>query len=348
MFNTIWMVFGIFFSIVSFFPLINSTHWVFRLFDFVRLQISVILILLLLVIPILSVNNSIIFITVAFISIALIYQLFVILPYFPKKQNIREVPENSIVALSVNVKQNNKDYHKLIKLVKQIDPDILLTLETNKEWEKNLEELESELRKVVSVPKENRYGIHFYTKLDVKEFKIHYLISEEHPSIEVTLTDYINNEFIFWGIHPPPPSPTEKPTSKQKDAELMKVAKIVRNSSKPIIVSGDFNNVAWSKASKLFSKISNLKDARINRGIYSTFPANFPILGFPIDLLFHTESLTISDIKVLSSIGSDHLPLQFIFHSNSNLDSNIKLDSDLESIANKKIKEGKEAAKNEN
>ena len=44
----------------------------------------------------------------------------------------------------------------------------------------------------------------------------------------------------------------------------MKVAKLARESIIPLIVSGDFNNVTWSKVSRLFSKISNLKDVRLN------------------------------------------------------------------------------------
>lgn len=349
MLGTIWFVFGIFFSIVSFFPLINSTHWVFRIFDFIRLQLSVILLFLLLARPFLSVSNSIIgLLTIFLIAISFVYQLSIILPYFPKSKNNSIAPKHNIVALCINVKQENQDYERLIRVVKSVQPDILLTLETNKKWEQNLEEIEGDFCNIIRVPKDNRYGMHLYTKLDLKDFNIHYLISKEHPSIEVKLTDSKKDDFIFWGIHPPPPSPTEKPTSKQKDAELMKVAKLARKSMTPMIVSGDFNNVSWSKAARLFSKISNLKDARINRGIYSTFPANLLIFGFPIDLLFHSNTVTVNKIKVLTSIGSDHLPLQFMFHINSKVDSYKELNSNLKSLANEKIMEGKEAAKNEN
>jgi len=246
------------------------------------------------------------------------------------------------------VKQENKDYEKLIRIVKNIKPDILLTMETDIKWEQNLEKIEGDFNTIIRVPKSNRYGMHLYTKLELKHAKVHHLISKKHPSIEVKLTDSEKNDFIFWGVHPPPPSPTEKPTSKQKDAELMKIAKQTRESTIPVIVSGDFNSVSWSKTSKLFSKISNLKDARINRGIYSTFPANLRGFGFPIDLLFHSNAVTVDKIKILSSIGSDHLPLLFIYHINNKEESDKKLNSNLKRLANQKILEGKEAAKDEN
>src|SRR5690625_5840769 len=71
--------------------------------------------------------------------------------------------------------------------------------------------------------------MHFYTKLQAIEVKEHFLISDETPSIEALLEDEDGNRFVFWGIHPPPPSPTEKPTSKQNDAELMKLGKLIRD-----------------------------------------------------------------------------------------------------------------------
>jgi len=349
MLKTIWIVFGILFSIVSFFPLINSPHWLFRLFDFLRLQLCAALILLLIITPFLSVSTSIIgLLTIFLIVISIVYQLSVILPYFPQSKNNYATSKHSIVALSINVKQNNQNYEKLIKIINRVQPDILLTMETNKKWEEKLEEIEDNYNSIVRVPKENRYGMHLYTKLPLKKSKVHYLISEEHPSIEVLLTDSKNDDFTFWGIHPPPPSPTEKPTSKQKDAELMKVAKFAKETNTPMLVSGDFNNVCWSKASKLFSKVSNLKDARLNRGIYSTFPAYFRILGFPIDLLFHSNSITINKIKVLTSIGSDHLPLLFTFHINNKTDTNKKLNTETKNLVIQKIKEGEEAAEVEN
>ena len=143
----------------------------------------------------------------------------------------------------------------------------------------------------------------------VIKFVKHHLISSEVPSIEAHLIDNENRAFIFWGIHPPPPSPTEKATSKQKDAELMLVAKLVRAAKLPCIVTGDFNNVSWSRSSQLFAKVARLKDARLKKGLYGTFPASFPMLRFPLDLLFHSKDFVVNQIQTLRNIDSDHLPL---------------------------------------
>lgn len=347
--KTIWIILSLFFSIVSFFPLTNWTHWVFRIFDFIRLQLLVVLVILLIIrfVDVKSISFPEGMVILLILS-SIVYHLVIILPYLPKDKKQQKTTNQDIVVLSINVKQTNRCYEKLISLVNKIQPDILLTMETDKKWEENLVQIENLFKNAIRVPKDNRYGMHLYTKLDLKEHQVHYLISEQHPSIKATLVDKNNNDFIFWGIHPPPPSPSEKPSSKQKDAELMKVAQYVLETEVSMVVTGDFNNVCWSKSSKLFSKISKLKDARINKGFHSTFPADFWLFRFPIDLLFHSNSVTINKIKALSSIGSDHLPLLSVFHINSLSETKDGLDSELQSISNKIIREGEVAANKEN
>lgn len=349
MIETIWKVLGLCFSIVSFLPLFDSKHWFFRVFDFLKIQLIAILFLLLLVaVFVLKIDSTSETIIVLIIVASIISHLSIILPYLPLKKNKARQLKNKIIAISVNVKQENKQYDRLIGMVKRIQPDILLTIETNKDWEDNLKEIEGYYKTIIRVPKDNRYGLHLYSKLEVKKYNVHYLISEEYPSIEATMSIQ-NYEFIFWGIHPPPPSPTEKPTSKQKEAELMKLARMLNKSDKPAIIAGDFNNVTWSRTSKLFSKISKLKDARNNRGLFPTFPAHFRILGFPIDLIFHShESIQIGSLKTIESIGSDHLPLLFSFSVIGHAKQSGGIDTKINALINRTIKEGKEAARIEN
>ena len=349
MVNLIWIVCSWLFAVVSFFPAIGTTHWVFRLFDFLRIQITVVLGLLMLAAPLLFGEfTKLEWGTIAALTIALVHQLAIILPYFPLKSKERNPSEDDIVAISVNVKQDNQRYDRLIEIVKDIRPHVLLTMETDGAWQKNLAEIEHHYPNVIRVPMDNRYGMHLYTSMEIKEFDVHYLISGEHPSIEAKLVDTSGNTLVFWGVHPPPPSPTEKPTSRQKDAELLKIAKMVRKEKLPVIVAGDFNNATWSRTSRLFSKISDLTDARKFRGVHSTFPANVKIMRFPIDLLFHSQAVTVTKIKTLESVGSDHLPLLFSFHINERKEEQTRLRKELQTLAEEKIAEGKIAAKEEN
>ena len=340
--DLIYTVLALLIIVISLLPELNFKHWVFRIADFLRVQFTVLLLFIFVIGFVLDIestffNNSVIVLLV----VSVLYHLKIIFPYVIKKKKPISFSKNILSVLSVNVLQDNDNHKGLIKIIKDVNPDILLTMETNEEWEKALSEIESDYENACKVPKENKYGMHLYTRLTVIESKIHYLISEEYPSIEIKLRDRENNEFIFWGIHPPPPSPTEKPTSKQKDAELMKVAKIIRKDQIPTLVAGDFNSVCWSKSSKQFAKLSILKDARIRRGILGTFPAEYWFLRFPVDLFYHSQSIKVTRLDTLPDWGSDHLPLYAeFFISASTQETKNHIDSEFKEKVKTIIKEG--------
>jgi endonuclease/exonuclease/phosphatase (EEP) superfamily protein YafD len=192
-------------------------------------------------------------------------------------------------------------------------------MESNGDWEKAMTPLEKEYGFQHKVTLENTYGMHFYSRIEIKEAKTHYFVADDIPSIEVHMKTADGFSFVFFGVHPPPPSPTEEETSKERDGDLLSTAKRVKDIKKPVIVVGDFNNVAWSRSSVLFRKISHLIDPRIGHSFVSTFHAKYRLLRFPIDLMFHSEDIFIKQLKTLENFGSDHLPVYcefFIDHHN--------------------------------
>ena len=69
--------------------------------------------------------------------------------FFPKevKTALNSENKNTLKLLSANVLMTNENYHGLINIIKDYDPDILVTIETNKKWEKNLRSIESNFKK---------------------------------------------------------------------------------------------------------------------------------------------------------------------------------------------------------
>lgn len=304
--------------VASLLPLIPNQHWFFRVWEFGRIQVVVFQLVILLLGLVFFDEKTFLFWAISATSLGfIINHVIILIPYtfiYKKKPlpNLAHVAD-PISIISVNVYQFNEDYHQLISLVKEVKPDILLTIESNQVWENALTEIESEYPNYKKVALENTYGIHFYTKLQVKNIKVHYFIADDLPSIEASLLTENGESFTFFGVHPPPPSPTEEETSKERDGELLAVAKQVKKTAGPIIVVGDFNNVAWARSSILFRKTSELIDPRIGRGFVATFHANYKLLRFPIDLFFHSADVFIEDFKTLRNIGSDHLPLYCSF-----------------------------------
>ncbi|GGG45991.1 endonuclease [Bizionia arctica] len=274
--------------------------------------------MLILGLVLINTKNTLFWVTIFLLGILMIHNLIVLLPFTPvyRKRNNKEIPKDSetISLISANVYQFNKHYNLLINLVQEVKPDILLTMESNQAWEDALAEIETDYPNYKKVALENTYGMHFYTNLKVTSLKVNYFVADDVPSIEASLITDSGIPFTFFGVHPPPPSPTEEDTSKERDGELLSLGKRVLETKGAKVVVGDFNNVAWAKASILFRKTSKLLDPRIGRGFVSTYHAKYKLLRFPIDLSFHSPDILIKDFKALKYIGSDHLPLFCSFH----------------------------------
>ena len=75
------------------------------------------------------------------------------------------------------------------------------------------------------------------------------------------------------------------------------------------IVSGDFNDVAWSHTTRMFQRLSGLQDPRVGRGFYNTYHAKYPWLRFPIDQVFLSSNGRISEIGRFHPTGSDHFAI---------------------------------------
>ena len=250
------------------------------------------------------------------LSITLAFQLRMVLPYTKlwKKEvkNAKDKPEVQECQLKImvsNVLTPNDETQKLVDLVKDKQPDILITLETDKKWETALNQIEADYPYTVKVPLGNLYGMHLYSKLELINPEVKYLIIEDIPSIHTQMRLQGGQIIWLYCLHPMPPSPTEADKSTTRDAELLMVGKHIKENNQTAILAGDLNDVAWSKTTRRFQRISGLLDPRIGRHFINTFHVKYPFLRWALDHIFHSACFTVVDIKRMPSIGSDHFPV---------------------------------------
>jgi len=346
MITSICLAIFVLISILHYFP---SQHWVFRFTEFAKIQLTVLQSVVILAIFFMYDSLSHFDLVVGLVLLATwIHNLIILLPYsplYPRESKKLKSDKKNISFLSVNVFQYNEDYNLLIKMINRLKPDILLTIESDKKWEKALEAIEGDYSSFEKIPQDNTYGLHFYTKLETKNIKVNHFIANDLPSIEADLLSKEKVHFKFFGIHPPPPSPTEEETSKERDGEILMLAEYLENVNIPRLVVGDFNNVAWSRSSKLFKKATKFLDPRIGRGFISTFHAKYKLFRFPIDLVFHCEDIYINNLRTEKPINSDHFPIygEFVVCEKSKLHepNHEELNSEEEEQVDEFIEEGK-------
>ena len=320
----IWVeLISVFVIWLTFWSLIPRDEWWIRGADFPRLQILVLgliaLVLLLVWDQPWDLRREIVF--TALIA-ALAYQLKMVLPYtFIWKKQVKKVhkhqlnPDKQISLLVSNVLTPNDKYHLLVEQIQKHQPDLVLTLETDLIWQKALAVIEKDYPHRVPVPLDNLYGMHLYSKLELKDTEVKFILSDEIPSIHTTVILRSGQPVQLYCLHPKPPSPTEAKDSTLRDAELLMVGDQIKDLDESCIVMGDLNDVAWSRTTRLFQRISGLLDPRVGRRYINTFHADYPMFRWSLDHVFHSTDFALVHMERLPHVGSDHFPVYVVLQT---------------------------------
>jgi endonuclease/exonuclease/phosphatase (EEP) superfamily protein YafD len=296
-------------------PLFRSEYWIVRIFDFPRLQITLVFCgVVAAYVLVREDTGTADHVFLGILAICLAYQLWRMWPYTPLhprqvKRADEHDPARTVSLLISNILETNRDSSKLLARVRDLDPDIVMVVETDTWWEERLRELERDRPHVVKHPRSNTYGMLLYSRHPLIDPEVRFLVQDDVPSIHTRVRLPSGEEVTLRGVHPRPPAPGESTRSTERDAELMIVAKALEGRDEPIIVVGDLNDVAWSRTNDLFQKVSRLLDPRVGRGFYSTFNANWPLIRFPLDHAFVSRHFRVAAFRVLPHVGSDHFPV---------------------------------------
>ena len=294
--------------------LLRARAWWIRIWDFPRVQVALIG-LAALVLG--AVDGSLDWPAIGLAvltAVAVGYQVALVWRYTPLapcevQQHRLDDRDRRISLVMSNVLQTNRHADRLLATVRDRDPDLVLCVETDDWWEKQLDTLVETHPHVVRSPLPNTYGMLLYSRLPLEEAQVDFLVEPDIPSIQANVR--LPDGTLVWlnCVHPRPPVPGESDESLERDAELLMVGKRVRDAALPVIVCGDLNDVAWSRTTRVFQKVSRLVDPRKGRGFYSTFHARWPGFRYPLDHVFHSDDFRLVAMGRLDNVGSDHFPV---------------------------------------
>jgi hypothetical protein len=170
-----------------------------------------------------------------------------------------------------------------------------------------------------------------YSRLELENSEIRFLIEPAIPSLRSQVRLRSGTLVTLYGVHPRPPGgqgPDEEKDSGieeaageededddrvdsvMRDAELLLVAiEVQKLGDVPVIVAGDFNDVAWSRTTHLFQRLGGLLDPRVGRGLFNTFDTRSRLLRYPLDHVFASRHFFLVELRRLPDIGSDHFPI---------------------------------------
>ena len=296
-------------------PLVPFRHWSVRIWDFPRQQIVILGTAALIgLLALRGLGGPIERGFILALCAALAYQLRWILPYtrlWPAQAILAEEPPGprTFRLVVVNVLMDNRRDERLVAAIDRFDPDLVLGVETDDWWAARLASMLPGHRHHVLHPLDNTYGMVLFSRLELVGPEVRFLLKDDIPSIRTDVRLASGDLVRLYCLHPEPPSPTEAPTSLPRDAELVLIGREIAERPGVVIVAGDLNDVAWSRTSLLFRRLSGLIDPRIGRGFINTFDARRPLVRWPLDHVFYGPELVLRRLCRLPAFGSDHFPI---------------------------------------
>ena len=299
-------------------PLSRSKAWWIRIWDFPRLQLCVLafgaLVLWVFGANWLAWPHNVF--TLALVAVLLFQAALVwrYTPFAPREvQQSKSTDTATQLSLVVsNVLQTNRQADRLVSVIREADPDVMLFCETDDWWDSRLDALAVSHPYSVRHPLSNTYGLLLRSRLELMDAGVDFLVQPDRPSIQAKVV--LRSGVRVWlnCVHPPPPVPGESDESTERDSALLLVGRRVSDATGPVVVCGDLNDVAWSHTTRLFQKISGLLEPRKGRGFVSTFHARYPGFRVPIDHVFHSDHFRLVRMRRLGYVGSDHFPVHIV------------------------------------
>ena len=244
------------------------------------------------------------------------YLLYSVLPYTPVfKKQVKDIGhfsdeyanDYSFGILLVDVKRENKNSKGLVKTIMDSDPDLILLSETDNWWTEKMRVLDSYYPFSVTHPSGKSGGMMLFSKLRLVNSEVKFLTNENVPSIHATVELETKERLKLYYIHP---EPAESGINESvREAELLSIGKLAKDSRHPVIVAGNFKEAGWSGTVKLFQKISGLCDAGIGRKHYGSYNTRFPLFRWGPDRFFLSNEFQSGVITLKPAFGSDHFPL---------------------------------------
>ena len=219
--------------------------------------------------------------------------------------------DTKIRIMSHNVLASNRSYQRVKKQIAEVDPDLLVVVEYDKNWNEAMQSMidDGTFPYSVQAPRWHGFGIAIFSKLPLTNTQTHQLTAEITDAPMVSAEFMVGDQKLrLAGVHVF--SPMTASRLELRNEQLVDVAKILKQSEVPTVVMGDYNCVPWSTFLDDFLKQTGYRDSRFGFGYQGSWNARYrwPAL-IPIDHAFVSSEVHVHDRYIGESAGSDHYPV---------------------------------------
>ncbi len=215
--------------------------------------------------------------------------------------------EGSLRLMLANVLGSNHRHQRLVDLIEDSSPDVLVLQEVNASWMSALQGLRDSYPYMISGPREDNFGIAVFSRLPLAETAVHTLGEAGLHSLSMRV-DVGGVQLTLIATHPRPPIPARR--FHLRNDQLERLGELIDASARPLVLVGDLNMTMWSPWYRRLAGTRRLFNSRRGFGVQGSWPACLPgFLRLPIDHCLLSEGLAVAGCSLGPDIGSDHLPL---------------------------------------
>jgi endonuclease/exonuclease/phosphatase (EEP) superfamily protein YafD len=225
-----------------------------------------------------------------------------VLPYLPLGE---QAPVTSaavpLKVLTVNVSFREFSARRLLEIVREADPHVVVVQELTPHAERVLADLDVAFPHLRKFPADGPVGIGLWSRLPLESSATFAL--GRAPAVEARVLGPTGT-FTVIGAHLR--APTSPARAAARNRELRELAVRAGAVAGPLIVAGDFNITPYSPFFSDWLEDSGLTDTRRGRTLSVSWPTTLPAVGIPIDHVAVSEHFDILSHRTLPNFDSDH------------------------------------------
>jgi endonuclease/exonuclease/phosphatase (EEP) superfamily protein YafD len=282
--------------VASLLPLGARLNWMLELTTHFRLQyLAVTAVLLLLLALRRRWGACVVLVAVGVVSAA------PVLPYVPRGLPQASAAGTPIKVLTVNVSFRQFSPRRLLEIVREAAPDVVVVQELTPHAESVLANFDTAFPHYRKFPADGPSGIGVWSRYELESGGTFAL--GRVPAIEARVRGPAG-PFTVIGVHLS--APTSRRRAAARNQELIELATRSANVVDPLVVTGDFNTTPYSPYFVELLETGKLTDARRGRTLSSSWPTMLPWAGIPIDHVAVNTGFDILSHRRLPNFESDH------------------------------------------
>ena len=230
--------------------------------------------------------------------------LLPVLPYVPRALPQASTAAEPLKLLTVNVSFRQFSARRLLEIIRESAPDVVVVQELTPHAESVLKDLDTAFPYYRKFTADGPTGIGLWSRHELEGEEVFAL--GRVPAIEAQVKAPAG-AFTVIGVHlSAPTSPRRAEARNQELVELVARGAAVAG---PLAVAGDFNVSPYSPYFTQWLDMSGLTDSRRNRTLSTSWPTMLPWAGIPIDHVAVNSGFDIVSHRRLPNFDSDHYGL---------------------------------------